>query len=110
MIYVIRNNIAYVKTDIPFPCSNAAVVLGTNAIRLFYVGAVCDDGGIRMDGISVLSSTEDYGDVAVCFAVAVVSTFLQNCVGKVDMEHCGCAGCCALGCFVCSGKTMGEEK
>lgn len=34
--------------------SPIAALSSSDAIRLFHAGALCDDGGMRMDGLSVL--------------------------------------------------------
>ena len=44
------------ETNIPLSCSNVVALSGTNAIRILYAGALCDDGGMRMDGIPILSA------------------------------------------------------
>ena len=44
------------ETGLSHSCSIDAAVLGTDAIWVFPVGAVCGDGGIRSDGVPVLLS------------------------------------------------------
>ena len=55
-------------------------MLGTNAVWLFHADAVCNDGDIRMDGISILSESENNSNVDVWHFGIVVSTNLQDCI------------------------------
>ena len=41
------------ETSLPFSFSDAAALSGSDAIRILYAGAVRDDGGLRMDGLSL---------------------------------------------------------
>lgn len=75
------------ETTLLIPCSDVAAVFGSNAIRLLYAGALCDDSGIRMDGISILYAPEECGNVGVCDTGSVVSADLQDSIGTNDMEY-----------------------
>lgn len=51
-----KDSIVDNETGLSNSCSIDAAMLGTDAIWVFPVGAVCGDGGIRFDGIPVLLS------------------------------------------------------
>ena len=47
------------------PCSDVAAVLGTDAVWLFPIGAICSDDSVWTYGLSLLSETEDGGNVII---------------------------------------------
>lgn len=69
------------ETTLPFPCSDVAAVFGTNAIRILYAGAFCDDGGMRMDGIPILSATKNSSNVGIQHISNALPADVQDCVG-----------------------------
>ena len=97
------------ETTLPFPCSDVAAVFGTDAIRLFYAGALCDDCGIRMDGISILYAPKGCGNVGVCDTGSVVSADLQDSIGTNDMEHRRCDSGSFPYLLILHGKATGKD-
>ena len=78
------------ETVLSCPCSDVAAMFGTNAIRILYAGAFCDDGGMRMDSLSLLSKRTSKFNMGVwCFGITI-STFCEDFLGENCMEHCGC--------------------
>lgn len=72
--------------------SPIAALSSSDAIRLFHAGALCDDGGMRMDGLSVLYAPAKSGNVGVCHIGRSVSAYIQDSAGAYDMEcdRCDC--------------------
>ena len=66
------------ETYLPFSCSPVAALPGTNAVWIFPIGAICGDGGIWLDGISILSKSENNSDVGVWHFGITVSTNIQD--------------------------------
>ena len=100
----------YEETDISPSFSNVAAVLGTNAIRILYAGTFCDDGGMWMDGISVLSGTEDCGNVGVRHISTAIPAHVQDCVGASSVEYCGRNRSNILNSSVCHGMEKRERE
>lgn len=78
------------ETNISLSCSDVTALSGTNAIRIFHARALCDDGGMRMDGIPILSAKYDGSDMGVRHTCYALSTNVQDCIRADGMEHCGC--------------------
>ena len=97
------------ETNISLPCSSAVTLSGTNAIRILYAGTFCDDGGMRMDGISVLSGTEDCGNVGVRHISTAIPAHVQDCVGANCVEYCGRNRSNILNSSVCHGMEKRER-
>jgi hypothetical protein len=83
-------------------------VLGTYAIRILYAGALCHDGGMRMDGISVLSATEDCGDMGVRHISIAIPAHVQDCVRTNSVEYRGRNRSNILNSTVCHGMEKRE--
>ena len=82
-------------------------MLGTNA--LFHADAVCNDGDIRMDGISILSESENNSNVGVWHFGIVVSANLQDSIRQNGVECGGCCGGFAVDSYVRNGMEKGCE-
>lgn len=98
------------ETSISYYRSNDAALLGTDAIRLFYAGAIRGDGGVWSDGISVLHKAE--GDSSGDFRSAgtAVSAHLQDCAGTDDVECDRCTSGGSAHRLVCVREANGEEN
>lgn len=64
-----------------------------NAVWLFPAGAICGDGGVWSNGISVLQKAERNSVGGVRSAGTLVPAYLQDCIGTADMECNRRVGC-----------------
>ena len=63
---------------------------------------------MRMDGISVLSGTEDCGNVGVRHISTAIPAHVQDCVGANSVEYCGRNRSNILNSSVCHGMEKRE--
>ena len=64
------------EATLPIPCSDVAALLGTNAIRILYAGAICDDGGVRIDGLPLFHNKEKHCCMGVCNSGFIVPAYI----------------------------------
>ena len=91
------------EMSLPIPCSDVATLFASDDIRLFYVSPLCNDGGMRMDGLSILSKRTSRFNMGVWFFGTTIPTFRKNCLREGCLEYCRC------GCRYSSSNSLRER-
>lgn len=75
------------KTRIFVIGSIVAALSGSDAIRVFYAGAVCDDGSVWMDVLSLLQNEQDGSNMGIWRVGVAVPAHIQDCIGENGLER-----------------------